>query len=105
MLATIAYRLNKALDGCDISFYSFEPSHGVRSPIEILRHMSYVILYGRSVVLQTVVEETDPMTYVQERLRFLHSLKALDEVLEKFDIDEELSQKLLQALWRILSRI
>ena len=45
-LAALAYRTQKALRGAPATFATFEAAPGVRTPHQIVRHMSGVINYG-----------------------------------------------------------
>ncbi|MEN8376351.1 MAG: hypothetical protein ABFS34_12960 [Gemmatimonadota bacterium] len=47
-LAALAYRTQKALRGAPDSYADFEAGNQVRSPREILRHMSSVLGYART---------------------------------------------------------
>ena len=47
-LAALAYRTQKALRDAPASFGSFEPGHQVRSPAELVRHMTSVLGYART---------------------------------------------------------
>lgn len=47
-LAGLAYRTQKALRDAPESFASFSPIDGVRTPIELVRHMTSVLGYART---------------------------------------------------------
>ena len=47
-LAAIAYRTQKALRGAPDSFGSFQAGHQVRTPADLLRHMTSVLGYART---------------------------------------------------------
>ena len=47
-LAAIAYRAQKALRGCSDDFGSFSPGNQVRSPAELVRHITSVLGYART---------------------------------------------------------
>lgn len=48
MLATLAYRAQKALHDAPEAFGDFEAGFGVRTPKELLRHMTGVLGYART---------------------------------------------------------
>jgi len=48
LLATLAYRTTKALDGAPDDFGSFHAGSGVRTPAELVQHMTRVLSYARS---------------------------------------------------------
>jgi hypothetical protein len=47
-LAAIAYRTQKALRGAPDSFGTFQAGHQVRTPADLLRHMTSVLGYART---------------------------------------------------------
>lgn len=47
-LAALAYRTQKALRGAPSDFGSFHVSEGVRTPAELIRHMTSVLGYART---------------------------------------------------------
>jgi hypothetical protein len=47
-LAAIAYRTQKALRGAPDHYAAFPPGHEVRTPVEILRHMTSLMGYVRT---------------------------------------------------------
>ncbi|HKB75602.1 MAG TPA: hypothetical protein VKC58_03340 [Myxococcales bacterium] len=77
-LAAIAYRTQKALRGAAPSFASFRAAPKVRTPHELVRHMSGVLSYARSFF----GDAPDPLgdmlpTFEGEILRFHGILEAL----------------------------
>jgi hypothetical protein len=48
VLATLAYRTQKALDGAPDGFGAFHAGSGVRTPAELVQHMTRVLSYARS---------------------------------------------------------
>ncbi len=47
-LAALAYRTQKALRGAPKSFGTFEAGHAVRTPADLVRHMTSVLGYART---------------------------------------------------------
>src|SRR5215208_248333 len=47
-LAALAYRTQKAWRGAPPSFGTFSAGHGVRTPAELVRHMTSVLGYART---------------------------------------------------------
>ncbi|MGB9180189.1 MAG: hypothetical protein WCB68_13235, partial [Pyrinomonadaceae bacterium] len=47
-LAALAYRTQKALRGAPVEFGSFRAAEGVRTPAELVRHMTSVLGYSRT---------------------------------------------------------
>ena len=52
-LATLAYRTQKALSDAPENFASFRAGHGVRSPGEILQHMTTLLRYTQGCFMET----------------------------------------------------
>lgn len=50
-LGAIAYRGQKAIRGAPDSFWTFSPGNQVRTPADILRHMTSVLGYARTFML------------------------------------------------------
>lgn len=50
-LASIAYHTQKAIRQAPADYWGFAPGHGVRTPEEILRHMTSVMGYARTFFL------------------------------------------------------
>jgi hypothetical protein len=50
-LAALAYRTQKALRGAPDSFADFEAGQGVRTPKDLLRHMTSVLGYARTFIV------------------------------------------------------
>jgi hypothetical protein len=50
-LAALAYRTQKALRGAPIEFDTFSAGGGVRTPLELVRHMTSVLGYARTLFI------------------------------------------------------
>src|SRR5258708_28268907 len=50
-LAALAYRTQKALRGAPESFAGFQAGEGVRTPQDLLRHMTSVLGYARTFII------------------------------------------------------
>jgi len=48
-LAALAYRTQKALRDAPADFGSFKAGQGVRTPIQLVRHMTSVLGYARTI--------------------------------------------------------
>ena len=83
-LAGLAYRTNKAVSGAPPEFATFQAAPGVRSPHQLIHHMSGVMSYalGKFVNTDTRFESHD--SFDQELERF-HSI--LDQIGDKLDSD------------------
>jgi len=72
-LAALAYRTQKALRGAPMSFASFRAVPGVRTPHEILRHMSSVLGYARTFFIGGEYR-AEPLPDLDLETRRFHSL-------------------------------
>lgn len=96
-LATLSYRVSKSLHHPPKSYSSFEAGHGVRSPIEILSHISDLMNYILAALTETEPKDFPLGAWDEEVERFYVSVELVDSVLElgthgKTDIIERLLQ-------------
>jgi hypothetical protein len=91
-LAAIAYRTAKALRDAPPGFEAFDAGHDVRTPREIVRHVSGVINYAIGIVL------SDCATCPAEIARFFALLRELaDRIVEKVTLEDDDAERLLQG--------
>lgn len=85
VLAAIAYRVQKAVSGAPPEFADFRAGRGVRTPHQLLRHMSDVLGYARVTfgggswrahTLPTFEQEVDRL---HEQLALLNDVIAVEE--------------------------
>lgn len=71
-LAAIAYRTQKALRGAPENYPNFPPGNEVRTPVEILRHMTSLMGYVRTFFIGgTYPHQPEPLpTFTDEIARF-----------------------------------
>lgn len=97
MLATIAYRLRKALDGSPDNFEQFSLGEGVRSPAEILQHMSQILTFAIT-YFEGEYAPLPEVSWTQEKDRFRACLSKLDNCIESGALkDGSTFEKLLQG--------
>ena len=99
-LAAIAYRAQKALRAAPAGFADFTPGHLVRTPVQVLRHMTSLMGLARThFVGGSYPVQPDPLpTFDDEIARFHATLEALGEVLRTGTRLRELStEQLLQG--------
>lgn len=97
MLATIAYRLRKALFGAPDKFEQFSAGGGVRSPAEILHHMSQLLTYAIT-YFEGEYSPLPEVSWLEEKDRFKDCLSKLDKRLESGALkDEATFEQLLQG--------
>lgn len=81
-LATLSYRTNKVVVGAPSNFGNFDAGHGVRKPVEILFHMSHVLMHARSFLKPQTTAETPIGSWEGEVARLFQVLSELDHILE-----------------------
>ena len=82
-LAAIAYRTQKALRGAPANYPDFPPGHEVRTPVEILRHMTSLMGYVRTFFAGgSYAERPEPLeTFSAEIARFHAMLESVSELI------------------------
>jgi hypothetical protein len=82
-LGAVAYRTQKALRGAPPHYPGFDPGHQVRTPVEILRHMTSLMGYARTFFVGgSYPMRPEPLpSFEAEVARFHQVLEALDAVL------------------------
>ena len=97
-LATLAYRTQKAVSNPPDNFANLQIGKGVRTPIEILNHMSGLLLLVKAYLLSEKFEKPQILNWDEEINRFHNMLKEIDDLLthsSKQDLKE--LKKLLQG--------
>jgi hypothetical protein len=99
LLTTAAYRLHIALDGSDQDFGDFNAGNEVRTPNQLLRHMSYILLaVQRYLEVGTFkTEKIEPQSLADELKRMLASIESLDATLEQITLTREQHDRLVQG--------
>lgn len=82
-LAAIAYRTQKALRGAPESFAEFRAGANVRTPQELVRHMTGVLGYARTFLLGGVWRPEPLPTLAEEIARFHQTLEDLGRLFEE----------------------
>lgn len=99
-LAAIAYRTQKALRDAPAEYPDFSAGHRARTPVEILRHMTSVLGYARTLFLGgSYPFNPEPLaTFRDEVERFHGMVAALGAVLDEGVALKEISyEQLLQG--------
>jgi hypothetical protein len=98
-LAALAYRTQKALRGAPPEFADFSPGHDVRPPKELVRHMTSVLGYARTVFVGGAYRAEPLATMAAESARFHEMLMRLSGHLERGDafLDDMSAERLLQG--------
>ena len=84
-LAAIAYRAQKALRDAPADYPEFSAGHRTRTPVEILRHMTSLLGYSRTLFLGGSYPFTpEPLaTFEDEVARFHDMVSAVGDLLER----------------------
>lgn len=80
-VATLAYRCSKAVRGAPESFASFRAADGVKTPLEIMAHVSGLVLWALALLRGERGANLEPLPWPDEITRFHASLEALDAFL------------------------
>lgn len=97
-LAAIAYRTQKALRGAPESFADFRAGGNVRTPHELVWHMTGVLGYARTFFRGGVWQPDKLAAFAEEVERFHQVLEDLGAMLEKEPPTREISmEQLLQG--------
>jgi hypothetical protein len=97
ILSTISYRLTKSINDVDSDFFSFQSSNGVRKPIELIYHMSYVMTYCIAEITKKQPEKPLNLNEEEEIKRLFRLLKEADELIKENEISIETSLILIQG--------
>ncbi|NNG17867.1 MAG: hypothetical protein HKM89_15435 [Gemmatimonadales bacterium] len=82
-LATLAYRTQKALEGAPADYPEFRAAPGVRTPHELLRHMTSVLGYARTHFIGGTYRPHLLPSFQDEITRFHAVLEELGKDLER----------------------
>jgi len=98
-LAALAYRTQKALRGAPESFGTFRAADGIRTPAELLRHMSGVLGYARTFFIGGQ-NRPEPLPSLQDEIIRFHEL--ISELVQHIEADTPLregmtAERLLQG--------
>ena len=98
-LATLAYRSHRAVDDAPQGFGDFSVGEGVRTPHEIVAHMSDLMAYTLGVFDGSPALARDPYgEYEAEVTRFFALVSQLSTTLEHAPLESErLPERLLQG--------
>ena len=81
LLASLAYRTQKALRGAPASFGDFDAGHDVRTPHELVRHMASLMGYARTFFEGGTYRPEPLPSFADEVARFHLQLDALGDTL------------------------
>jgi hypothetical protein len=84
-LAALAYRTQKALRGAPAEFGNFRAADGVRTPAELIRHMTSVLGYARTFFIGGQYRPEPLPSLDEEIIRFHDMLEKLIQHIEAGD--------------------
>jgi hypothetical protein len=96
-LAAVAYRTQKALRGAPVGFADFRAAPGVRTPHELLRHMSDVLGYARTTFTDGSWRAHSLPTFAAEIERFHEILEDLGRLIAEEEFGKASARQLLQG--------
>ena len=97
LLASIAYRATKAINDAPDDYPDLEIGKGVRSPREILAHISGVLTYAHSFYEHYETTRFEKESWEREVARFYEILGKLDESFSRDTPREVTEEQLLQG--------
>ena len=77
-LAALAYRFEHVSAGAPEGFGDFSAGAEVRTPRELVRHLTGLVRFAHAQFEEVASDKLEPLSWDQERSRFLDSLRALD---------------------------
>ena len=98
-LAALAYRTQKAVRGAPADFAEFDPGNQIRTPKELLRHMTSVLGYARTFFIGGSYRPEPLETFEDEVIRFHSMLEHLSCHLKNGDefLSGMTEEKMLQG--------
>ncbi len=99
LLATILYRFNKAISLADSNYPDFNAGSGVRTPIQIVNHMTADLKSAKRHLLypEEKMDVTEIQSWETEVSRFRSILREVSEALHQKQYDEKLLLRLTQG--------
>ena len=88
-LAALAYRTQKALRGAPDGFADFKAGNDVRTPAELLRHMTSVLGYARTFFIGGSYRP-DPLPTFKDEIERFHEM--LNDLRHHLEIDTPLNE-------------
>lgn len=92
-LAVLAYRTQKAVRDAPSGYLDFQAGHGVRSPREVLDHMTQLMSFAA----QRLTGSAQPLGDQDPVESFHEALGRLSNVLQQVDTDSDTMLRLLQG--------
>jgi hypothetical protein len=96
-LAAIAYRGTKAIKNAPKSYPSVSISKGVRTPVELLHHITGVLTYAHSFFENYDTTQFQLKSWDAEVDAFYEILSKLDKSLQQLNLKEITEEQLLQG--------
>ena len=98
LLATIAYRFQKSIHDAPTDFDSFQAGNGVRTPNEIVNHMSSVLYFAKNVLIENAErKKPEILSWGKEIERFHALLQDLDDLFVRMELTTLTYNRLIQG--------
>lgn len=98
LLASLAYRANRALEGAPEGFADFEAGEDVMTPRQIINHCAVILGYANAQLAASEFTKTEIENWNAEVERFFMALADLDQTIEsRLQADRETVLKMLQG--------
>ncbi len=97
-LAALAYRFEHVSANAPAGFGDFSAGAEVRSPGHIVRHMAGLVRFTHAQFEDVTLDKLEPLSWDEERARFLDSLRALDRAFARGA--EPVGEVRLEQLWQ-----
>jgi hypothetical protein len=86
-IASVKYRFNKVVNAAPSGYPTFTLPNGIRSPLEVVNHMTHVLYCAKSFVIAPYNEVSIPrpekLEWEDEVKRFLEILKETERLVEQ----------------------
>jgi hypothetical protein len=95
----IGYRFEKVVRNSKENFGEFRIAEHARSPREIVNHMCDLVTKTRTMISERHFNcsAPTPLSFQEEKYRFLTALRELQEIIPQFELDEKMVLRLLQG--------
>jgi len=97
LLASTAYRLQKSVQEAEEDFGTFDCGKGVRTPLQIMNHMTHVLRHAKGFYTKETVMRPDPLPFHHEVKRFHDELAELDDWTTRVSLSEPEYLKMIQG--------
>lgn len=83
LLAALSYRFEHAVADAPAGFDAFDAGAGVRSPLELVRHLGGLMRFAGALWTGGVAPTVEPRPWADEVAAFRHELRGFDAILRR----------------------